>query len=77
MASLQKGAPIRERLARENPSVTQIQSELAASHANIGRLQRQMGRPLEALESHQQAHDLRATVTREPVGYTDPAQPGL
>ena len=77
MASLQKARPIRERLARENPSVTQIQSELAASHANIGRLQRQMGRPLEALESHQQARDLRATVTREPVGYTDPAQPGL
>ena len=36
MASLERALAIRERLARENPSVTEFQSDLAGSYNNIG-----------------------------------------
>ena len=38
-----------------NPSVTQFQANLAASHHDVGRLQSDTGRPTEALQSLEQA----------------------
>ena len=38
LATYEKARAIRERLVRENPSVTQFQSSLARTHNNIGTL---------------------------------------
>ncbi len=43
---------------RANPSVTQFQDHLAKTHTNIGNLQLAMGRPTEALTSHEQAREI-------------------
>ena len=39
---------IQERLAQENPTVTEYQSDLAGSHNNIGNLYADTGKPAEA-----------------------------
>ena len=55
MASYEQARAIRERLVRENPSVTRVPGDLAMSYYNIGILQRATGRLAEALASHEQA----------------------
>ena len=61
---------IRERLARESPSVTQFQSDLAQSHTAIGTLQRETGRPAEAMASHEQARAIREWLARDKPSVT-------
>ncbi len=51
MESHGRALAIRERLARESPSVTLFQSDLAQSHYNIGLLQGATGHLDQALES--------------------------
>jgi serine/threonine protein kinase len=45
------GVILDERLTRLNPSDTELQRNLAANHQNIGIVQRELGRPNEALAS--------------------------
>ena len=54
-----------ERLARENPSVTQYQSGLAESHNSVGVVQRDTGHPTLALASYEQARAIRERLARE------------
>ncbi len=67
--------PILERLARENPSVKEIDAHLAASHENIGNLQHEMGLLAKALASLEQARSiwdrLRTTTRPTPSSTTD------
>ena len=53
------------RLARENPTVTEFQSELAESHINIGILLRETGKPAEALAALEQARVILERLARE------------
>ncbi len=65
LASFERARAIQERLARENPSVTGFQSELAMSQNIIGILQSAMGRPGDALESYDQARVIQERLARE------------
>ncbi len=65
LRAYEESMAIRQRLARENPSVTAFQIELAASHNNIGVLQSETGRPAEAIESHERALAIRERLARE------------
>jgi tetratricopeptide (TPR) repeat protein len=65
MESYGKALAIQERLARENPSVTEFQSDLALSHHNIGRLQSATGHPDQALESYGKALAIQERLARE------------
>ena len=77
LRAFEESLAIRERLARENPSVTEFQSDLAMSHSNIGILQRETGRPAEALASLRAGpRDPGAAGAREPVGHRVPERPG-
>ena len=71
LASYEQARAIRERLARENPSVTEFQSDLAGSHNNIGVLQDETGRPAEALASYEQARAIRERLVRENPSVTE------
>ena len=55
-----------EQLALENPSVTGFMSTLAGSHANIGVVQRDLGRPAESLESHEKALAIQQRLRENP-----------
>ena len=48
-----------ERLARDNPSVTQFRRYLAGSELNIGRVQTMTNRPADALESYEKSRRIR------------------
>ena len=50
---------------RENPSVTQFQSDLAKSHNNIGILRSELGRRAEAMASYEKALAIRERLVRE------------
>jgi tetratricopeptide (TPR) repeat protein len=65
LASYEQARPILERLARENPSVTDFQRDLAMSLINIGNLQSEAGRPAEALASYEQARPILERLARE------------
>jgi serine/threonine-protein kinase len=62
---------IYERLARENPNVTDFQSDLAKSHNNIGLLQSATGRPDQALESYDRALLIWERLARENPNVTE------
>ena len=53
------GLEIRERLARDSPTVTDYQSNLALSHINIGSMLRATGHRDDALKSHRRALEIR------------------
>jgi serine/threonine-protein kinase len=55
--SYQEALPIREQLARNNPAVTDYQSELAHTYAMLGLLQAQGGELAAAVDSYQRAID--------------------
>ena len=61
---------------RENPTVTEFQSDLATSHNNIGNLLRDTGKPAEALAATSGAVDPRAAGAGEPHGHRVPEPPG-
>ena len=66
-----------ERLARENPSVTEFQSRLAVCYNNIGSLQSGTGHPDQALESHGRATAILERLARErPDSPDDASQAG-
>ena len=71
LASYERARAIFARLARENPSVIRIQSDLASTLVNIGSLQRETGRPAEALESCEQARAIRDRLVRGNPSVTD------
>ncbi len=56
---------IREQLASDYPSVTQIQSDLARTYHNTGYQQRMQGRPAEALTSFEKALAIRERLVGE------------
>jgi tetratricopeptide (TPR) repeat protein len=62
---------IRERLARENPSVTEFHRNLAASHNDIGLLQSETGDTDQALESYGKALAIQERLARENPSVTD------
>ena len=55
LESYRRALAIRQKLADDNPAVTEFRSRLANSHNNIGWLQSQTGQPAEALESYRLA----------------------
>ncbi len=63
--SFAKALAIQEGLERENPSVTEFQSELAASHVNIGNLQRNTRQMEPALKSYGKALAIRERLVRD------------
>jgi tetratricopeptide (TPR) repeat protein len=63
--SSERRSKIRERLARENPTITWYQRDLAASHNNTGNLLNDIGRPDAALESYTKALAIRERLARE------------
>ena len=77
LRAYEESLAIRERLARENPSVTQFQSDLAASHNNIGSLAASDG-PAGGGAGVVRAgpRDPGAAGEREPVGHRVPARAG-
>jgi serine/threonine-protein kinase len=54
-----------ERLAAENPTVTQFQSGLARSHNNVGVLLKETGRPDDALASYTRAVEIQERLAAE------------
>jgi len=65
LRAFEEARAILERLARENPSVTLFQRDLAMSQGSIGNLQSATGRPAEALASYDQARAILERLTRE------------
>ena len=65
LASHEQARAIFERLAHDNPSVTNFQRYLAGSHLNIGLLQSQTRRPAEALASFEKARAIFQRLARE------------
>jgi serine/threonine protein kinase len=65
LKAFQESAIIRERLARENPADTAVQSALAATHGNIGVLQRTTGRNDLALAASRRVLEIQERLTRE------------
>src|SRR5262249_53150001 len=63
--SFRKVLAISERLARDNPTVTQYQSGLAMSHITIGLLLVGAGRRVEALESFRRAVAINERLARD------------
>ncbi len=65
LRAYEESLAIRERLARENPSVIHYQSDLAASLNNIANLMSSTGRMADALASFEQALVIRKRLARE------------
>ena len=65
------GAEIHERLARDNPTVTDYQRSLADSHIAIGVLLEAMGRRDDALKSHRRAIEISEPLARDNPSVTD------
>jgi eukaryotic-like serine/threonine-protein kinase len=65
LRSYQESLVIRERLARENPTVTAFQRDLFMSHNNIGVLLRDTGKPAEAQAAWEQARAISERLARE------------
>ena len=65
LAAYEQARAIRERLARENPTVTEFQHDLAKSHNNIGVLLSATGKPAEALAAYEQARAIEERLARE------------
>ncbi len=63
--SLKRAVAIQERLAQENPSITEFQNNLAMSHNVIGILLVSMDRPAEALESYERACVIQERLARD------------
>ena len=61
-----------EKRAREIPSITRIERDLAASHSHLGVLQNEMGRPAEALASYERALAIRDSPVAASTGYWKP-----
>jgi tetratricopeptide (TPR) repeat protein len=54
-----------EKLAHDNPAVSQFQNDLASSHNNIGTLHWQAGEFAQALESYRQALAIREKLAND------------
>ncbi len=65
LAAHGKAREIREKLASENPTVTEYQADLAWSYNMIGKLQHATGLSGEALRSYEKAHEIREKLARE------------
>jgi eukaryotic-like serine/threonine-protein kinase len=65
LQAYQHSLAIDEKLARDNPTVTQYQSDLAASHQNIGVLLGETGKLTEALQAYEQALAIQERLARE------------
>jgi hypothetical protein len=57
---------IRQRLARDNPSVTELERDLARSQVNYGNRLNEMGHAAEALESFKTARAIGERGPRSP-----------
>ena len=64
LESHRKAVAIRERLVRDNPTVTQYPADLASSYHNIGGLLFDTGNPTEALESERRALEIWEPLVR-------------
>ncbi len=71
LTAFEESLTIRERLARENPAVTDYQNRLADSHNNIGILQSGTGQNDLALKSHGRAMEIYERLARENPAVTD------
>jgi tetratricopeptide (TPR) repeat protein len=65
LAAYQRALEIRERLVRDNPTVTEYQWGLADSHYSIGNLLCKTGEPNEALASYQRALEIQERLVRD------------
>lgn len=65
LQSYQKALNIWQKLADNNPSVTQYQKDLALVRNSIGYLLKQTGQPQEALQSFQKALDIRQKLAND------------
>ncbi len=71
LESYGKAHTIFERLARENPAVTQFATDLANSYNDIGQMQLNMGQPERALDSGIKALTILERLVREDPNDTD------
>jgi len=55
LKAFESALAIRQKLADDNPSVTESQSDLAESHNNLGFLLRDIGQLAEALKAYESA----------------------
>jgi eukaryotic-like serine/threonine-protein kinase len=69
--SYRRGLAIQEKLAEDNPAVTDFRYRLAYSHHNIGGLHWQTGRPAEAMESNRRALAIREKLAEDNPAVTD------
>ncbi len=67
LESLERAIAILDRLARENPSVTEYQSDLARTHRNLSLVQRDTGRLSSARFSSACPRSLRAAGGENPA----------
>ena len=65
LASHENARAINERLAREHPTVTAYQNDLASNELNIGNAHRALSQPGEALKSYEKARAIRERLARE------------
>ena len=64
---------IREKLAADNPAVTEFRSDLADSHNNLGILLSETGRPTEAEAEHREALAIQEKLAADNPAVTDSA----
>src|SRR5262249_52454010 len=64
LRSYEESLAIRERLARDNPSVIEFQRDLAHSHNSMGMLESDTGQPDRALDSHGKGLAIRERLAR-------------
>ena len=65
LGAYQESLVISDRLALENPKVTEFRSNLALSHNNIGNMLSETGKPDEALAAYRRALEIRERLARE------------
>ena len=58
MKAYESALAISQKLAAANPTVSEFQLEVAASHGNLGKMQNASGRLTEAMQSHQAARGI-------------------
>ncbi len=63
MRSYEQSLSIRQKLANASPSKPWLQSDVANSHSNIGYLERDTGRPAQAIESFERARSILQKLT--------------
>ena len=71
LAHFRRAIEIREQLARDNPTISKYQNEVAAYYVDVGLLERKMGRAADAEASFRKAIEIRDKLARDHPGFSD------